>query len=84
MPVEVERVRFKAGRATAPITGTPLIAKDNCAPAAVALSHGLHVSRLDGTSLSYNNSDPWLPDLLICHPDLAEAVLNLLDVSGRP
>ncbi len=57
---------------------------DNCAPAAVALSHGLHVSRLDGTSLSYNNSDPWLPDLLICHPDLAEAVLNLLDMGGRP
>ena len=57
---------------------------DNCAPAAVALSHGLHVSRLDGTSLSYNNSDPWLPDLLICHPDLAKAVLNLLDMGGRP
>jgi len=51
---------------------------DNCAPAAVALSAGLHVSRLDGSSLSYNNSDPWLPDLLICHPDLSETVLNVL------
>ena len=57
---------------------------DNCAPAAVALSHGLHVSRLDGSSLSYNNLDPWLPDLLICHPDLAETVLELLNQSGRP
>ena len=51
---------------------------DNCAPAAVALSAGLHVSRLDGSSLSYNNSDPWLPDLLICRPDLSEVVLNVL------
>ena len=51
---------------------------DNCAPAAVALSAGLHVSRLDGSSLSYNNLDPWLPDLLICHPALSEPVLNIL------
>ena len=51
---------------------------DNCAPAAVALSAGLHVSRLDGSLLSYNNLDPWLPDLLICHPALSELVLSAL------
>ncbi len=51
---------------------------DNCAPAAVALSAGLHVSRLDGSLLSYNNLDPWLPDLLICHPVLSESVLSVL------
>jgi 3'(2'), 5'-bisphosphate nucleotidase len=48
---------------------------DNAAPAAVARAAGLHVSRLDGSPLRYNKADPWLPDLLICRPDLAEPVL---------
>jgi 3'-phosphoadenosine 5'-phosphosulfate (PAPS) 3'-phosphatase len=52
---------------------------DNCAPAAVALAAGLHVSRLDGSLLNYNNSDPWLPDLLICNPILALPVLEILN-----
>ena len=33
------------------------------------LSHhaaGLHVSRIDGSELRYNQENPWLPDLLIC------------------
>ena len=51
---------------------------DNAAPAAVAAAAGLHVSRLDGSPLRYNNADPWLPDLLICRPDLAEGVLTAL------
>lgn len=49
---------------------------DNCAPAVVAAAAGLHVSRLDGSPLVYNQRDPWLPDLLICRADLAEAVLE--------
>lgn len=48
---------------------------DNCAPAAVALAAGLHVSRLDGSPLVYNNADPYLPDLVVCRPELARAVL---------
>jgi 3'(2'), 5'-bisphosphate nucleotidase len=48
---------------------------DSCAPVAVAAAAGLHVSRLDGSPLVYNRPDPWLPDLLICRPELAEAVL---------
>jgi 3'(2'), 5'-bisphosphate nucleotidase len=56
---------------------------DNCAPAAVALAAGLHVSRVDGSPLRYNNSDPYLPDLLICHKPLAQKVLALVaDVSA--
>lgn len=51
---------------------------DNAAPAAVAAAAGLHVSRLDGSPLRYNQPDPWLPDLLICRPDLADAVLTAL------
>ena len=49
---------------------------DSCAPVAVARAHGLHCSRIDGTSLTYNNPDTWLPDLLICRTELAEPVLN--------
>jgi 3'(2'), 5'-bisphosphate nucleotidase len=52
---------------------------DNCAPAAVAQAAGLHVSRVDGSALAYNRSDPYLPDLLICRPELAEAVLGALE-----
>ena len=37
---------------------------------------GLHVSRLDGSPLRYNQPDPWLPDLLICRPELADAVIR--------
>ena len=48
---------------------------DSCAPVAVAAAAGLHVSRLDGSSLVYNRDDPWLPDLLICRPELVEQVL---------
>jgi 3'(2'), 5'-bisphosphate nucleotidase len=51
---------------------------DNCAPAAVALAAGLHVSRIDGTPLVYNNADPYLPDLLICRKADAARVLALL------
>lgn len=49
---------------------------DSAAPAAVALAHGLHVSRLDGSPLVYNRQDPYLPDLIVCRPELAEAVLG--------
>jgi 3'(2'), 5'-bisphosphate nucleotidase len=48
---------------------------DNCAPAAVALAHGLHASRADGSPLVYNREDPYLPDLLICRQEWAAPVL---------
>jgi 3'(2'), 5'-bisphosphate nucleotidase len=51
---------------------------DNCAPAAVAQAAGLHVSRVDGSPLVYNNADPYLPDLLIAPKAIAERVLDLL------
>ena len=50
---------------------------DNCAPAAVARAAGLHVSRADGSPLVYNCANPYLPDLLICRPELAEKVIRL-------
>lgn len=51
---------------------------DSAAPVAVARHHGLHTSRLDGSPLVYNNADPYLPDLLVCRPELAERTLAAL------
>lgn len=51
---------------------------DSAAPAAVARHHGLHVSRLDGSPLVYNNADPYLPDLLVCRAELADKTLAAL------
>ena len=48
---------------------------DSAAPVAVARAAGLHASRLDGSPLAYNRPDPYLPDLLICRPDLADRVI---------
>ncbi len=48
---------------------------DSCAPVGVAVAAGAHCSRLDGAPLVYNNADPYLPDLLVCRPELAERVL---------
>jgi 3'(2'), 5'-bisphosphate nucleotidase len=49
---------------------------DSAAPVAVACSAGLHASRLDGSPLVYNSPDPLLPDLLVCRPELAAALLD--------
>jgi 3'(2'), 5'-bisphosphate nucleotidase len=44
----------------------------------VALAHGLHCSRVDGSAIVYNEADTSLPDLLICRPEWAEKVLALV------
>jgi 3'(2'), 5'-bisphosphate nucleotidase len=48
---------------------------DSAAPVAVARAAGLHTSRIDGSPLDYNQPDPLLPDLVVCRPEFAEAVL---------
>ncbi|WP_326545784.1 3'(2'),5'-bisphosphate nucleotidase CysQ [Mycolicibacterium sp. ND9-15] len=48
---------------------------DSAAPVAVARAAGLYTSRIDGSPLLYNRSDPLLPDLVVCRPQFAEAVL---------
>ena len=48
---------------------------DSAAPVAVALAAGLTALRLDGSPLRYNEPDPSLPDLLVCRPALAAALL---------
>ena len=51
---------------------------DSAAPAAVAQAAGFHASRIDGSPLVYNDRDPWLPDFMICRPELAEPVLDAI------
>ena len=55
---------------------------DSCAPVAVAAAAGLHTSRLDGSPLRYNQPDPYLPDLLVCRPELAAQVLAAAQGAG--
>ncbi|HEY9305201.1 MAG TPA: 3'(2'),5'-bisphosphate nucleotidase CysQ [Mycobacterium sp.] len=50
---------------------------DSAAPVAVARAAGLHTSRLDGSPLEYNRPDPLLPDLVVCRPEHAAAVLAI-------
>ncbi len=51
---------------------------DSAAPVGVAAAAGCHCSRLDGAPLVYNRPDPYLPDLLVCRPELAEQVLAVI------
>ena len=51
---------------------------DSCAPAAVAAAHGLHISRIDGSPLLYNQANVYMPDLLICRKEHAAQVLALV------
>ena len=51
---------------------------DSAAPAGVLWAAGLHASRLDGSPLIYNRRDPYLPDLLMCRPELAEPLLTAI------
>jgi 3'(2'), 5'-bisphosphate nucleotidase len=55
---------------------------DSAAPVGVALAAGLHASRIDGSPLRYNQPHPYLPDLLICRPDLADRLLAALRAHG--
>ncbi len=49
---------------------------DSAAPVAVAHAYGAFAARLDGSPLVYNRADPWLPDLLVCRPELSSDVLD--------
>ena len=50
---------------------------DSAAPVAVARAAGLHTSRIDGSPLRYNQTDVKLPDLIVCRPEHAAAVLGV-------
>jgi 3'(2'), 5'-bisphosphate nucleotidase len=51
---------------------------DSAAPVAVARAAGFHASRIDGSELSYNQSDLLMPDILVCPPVLAGVLLDAI------
>lgn len=55
---------------------------DSAAPAGVLLAAGMHASRLDGTELVYNRPDPYLPDFLMCRPELADVLLGAIRLAS--
>lgn len=54
---------------------------DNAAPAGVLHAARMHATRIDGAPLRYNQPDPYLPDLLMCRPEIAETLLDAMWVS---
>ena len=55
---------------------------DSAAPVAVARAAGLFTSRVDGSPLRYNQDDVYLPDLVVCRPELADRILAHLREHG--
>ncbi|ABL80436.1 MULTISPECIES: 3'(2'),5'-bisphosphate nucleotidase CysQ [unclassified Nocardioides] len=55
---------------------------DSAAPVAVARAAGLFTSRIDGTPLAYNQEDVYLPDLIVCRPELAERIVAFVKEHG--
>ncbi|MDY6996719.1 MAG: 3'(2'),5'-bisphosphate nucleotidase CysQ [Actinomycetota bacterium] len=56
---------------------------DSAAPAGVLWAAGMHASRLGGAPLIYNRRDPYLPDLLMCRPELAPVLLAEIKAAYR-
>jgi len=55
---------------------------DSAAPVAVARAAGLFTSRVDGSELRYNQDDVYLPDVVVCRPELAEPILTFIKRHG--
>ncbi|WP_277601072.1 3'(2'),5'-bisphosphate nucleotidase CysQ [Nocardioides pantholopis] len=55
---------------------------DSAAPVAVARAAGLFTSRIDGSPLQYNQEDVYLPDLIVCRPELADTILDFVARHG--
>jgi 3'(2'), 5'-bisphosphate nucleotidase len=56
---------------------------DSAAPVGVLLAAGFHATRLDGSPLEYNRPHPYLPDLVVCRPDLAAPLLAAVKPSVK-
>lgn len=55
---------------------------DSAAPVAVARAAGLFTSRVDGSELVYNQADVYLPDVIVCRPELSEQILAFIAAHG--
>jgi 3'(2'), 5'-bisphosphate nucleotidase len=72
-----------SGKADAYIHVGKLHEWDVAAPAAVLKQRGLHVSRLDGAPLRFNQRDPSLSNVLMCRMDIAHEMLGALATADR-
>jgi 3'(2'), 5'-bisphosphate nucleotidase len=73
------------GEADAYIHGGGFYEWDTAAPVAVARAAGFHASRIDGSALVYNQADLLMPDILVCRPALAGALLQAIrEVTHAP
>jgi 3'(2'), 5'-bisphosphate nucleotidase len=70
-----------SGEADAYIHGGGFYEWDTAAPVAMARAAGFHASRVDGAELVYNQADLLVPDILVCHPALAERLLEAIEES---
>ena len=55
---------------------------DSAAPVVVADAAGLFTSRIDGSPLVYNQDSVYLPDLVVCRPELADRILDFIKEHG--
>jgi 3'(2'), 5'-bisphosphate nucleotidase len=69
-------VAVARGEVDAYVHGGGMYQWDSAAPVAIARAAGLVTCRLDGSPLVYNDPDPWLPDLVVCRPELADRILG--------
>lgn len=74
----VKAMAVVRGEVDAYVHGGGLYEWDSCAPVAVAQAAGLVACRLDGSELWFNKDDPWSPGLVICRPELAESITNVM------
>ena len=58
---------------------------DTAATVAVARAAGFHASRIDGSALTFNQSDLLMPDILVCRPAVADTLLQAIrEVTHAP
>lgn len=75
----VKAMLVVTGQADVYVHGGPLWEWDVCAPAIVAQAAGLHVSDAFGDELVFNKSRAVSPGFVVCRPEYAERVIELLD-----
>jgi len=61
-----------SGRAEAYVHDTGFYEWDVAAPTGVAVHHGYEVSHVDGSALRFNAMPPYVSDLVVAHPLIAE------------
>jgi 3'(2'), 5'-bisphosphate nucleotidase len=71
------------GRVDAYVHGGGQYEWDSAAPVAVARAGGFWTSRVDGSALVYNSPNPWLPDLVVGHPQIAGTLVAALQSMGN-